>query len=88
MKSKYYELDPEEEEILKAFEEGKLVRVKNFEQAKKDAIEAAKNTINKNRNINLRLTERDLSKLKAKAAEEGMPYQTLAASILHKYTNQ
>lgn len=88
MKSKYYELDPEEEEILKAFEEGKLVRVKNFAKQKKLLEEAARNTIHKTKNINLRLTERDLHKLKAKAIEEGMPYQTLAASILHKYTNQ
>lgn len=85
---KYFELTKEEEEILKAVEAGEFKRVKNFEQAKKDAIEAAKNTVNKNKNINLRLTEKDLQKLKAKAIEEGMPYQTLAASILHKYTNQ
>ncbi|MDO8570985.1 MAG: hypothetical protein Q7R97_05375 [Candidatus Daviesbacteria bacterium] len=85
---KYFELTKEEEEILKAVEAGEFKRVKNFEQVKKDVIEAAKNTIHKSKNINLRLTERDLQKLKAKAIEEGLPYQTLAASILHKYTNQ
>ena len=78
----------EEEEILKAVEAGEFKRVKNFEQAKKDAIEAAKNTVKKNKNINLRISERDLLKLKAKAIEEGIPYQTLAASILHKYASQ
>lgn len=86
MKRKYYELDPEEEEILKAFEEGKLVRVKNFEEEKKRFQQIARNTLNKTRNINIRLTERDLAKLKRKAAEEGIPYQTLASSILHKAT--
>lgn len=85
---KYFELTKEEEEILKAVEAGEFKRVKNFEQAKKNAIEAAKNTVNKNKNINLRISERDLFKLKAKAIEEGLPYQTLAASILHKYTNR
>jgi len=85
---KYFELTKEEEEILKAVEVGEFKRVKNFEQAKKDAIEAAKNTVKKNKNINLRISERDLLKLKAKAIEEGIPYQTLAASILHKYASQ
>ena len=86
MKQKYYELDPEEEEILKAFEEGKLVRSKDFQKQKKLLEEAARNTLNKTRNINIRLTERDLARLKRKAAEEGIPYQTLASSILHKAT--
>jgi len=81
---KLYQLDPEEEEILKAFEEGKLVRVKDFEKEKKMLEEAARNTSNKTRNINIRLSEKDLNKLKAKAAREGIPYQTLAASVLHK----
>lgn len=88
MKAKYYELDPEEEEILKAFEEGKLVRVKNFAKEKKLLEKAARNTLKKTKNINIRLTEKDVHKLKAKAIEEGIPYQTLAASILHKYTNR
>ena len=86
MKQKYYELDPEEEEILKAFEEGKLVRSKDFQKQKKLLEEAARNTLNKTRNINIRLSERDLARLKRKAAEEGIPYQTLASSILHKAT--
>lgn len=88
MKYKYYELDPEEEEILKAFEEGKLVRAKDFAKQKKLLEQAARNTQNKTRNINLRLSERDLQKLKSKAIREGIPYQTLASSILHRYTNE
>ena len=47
--------------------------------------QAAKNTLSKNRTVSLRLSERDLMKLKQKAAAEGMPYQTLIASILHKH---
>lgn len=85
---KLYQLDPEEEEILKAFEEGKLVKVKDFDNEKKLLEEAARNTLNKTRNVNLRLSERDLQKLKAKAAREGIPYQTLASSILHKSANE
>lgn len=85
---KLYQLDSEEEEILKAFEEGKLVRVKNFDEEKKLLQEAARSTLNKTRNINIRLSEKDLHKLKAKAAREGIPYQTLASSILHKVASE
>lgn len=88
MKHKYYELDPEEEEILKAFEEGKLVRVKDFEKQKKLLQQAARNTLNKTKNINIQLSERDLHKLKVKAAKQGIPYQTLAASILHQSNSE
>lgn len=80
-------LDDEEEQIIKDFEAGKYVRVKNFEQEKRRLQQIAKNTLKKNKNINLRLSEKDLMKLKAKAVEEGIPYQTLASSILHKFAN-
>ena len=82
---KYYELDKEEKEILKEVESSKWKRVKNFSKIKKGLMEAARFTLNKTRNINIRLTEKTLLKLKAKAIEEGIPYQTLASSILHKY---
>lgn len=78
-------LDKEEEQIIKDFEAGKYVRVKNFEQEKKRLQEIARNTLNKNKNINIRLSERDLHKLKSRAVREGIPYQTLAASVLHKF---
>ncbi|MDR3665442.1 MAG: hypothetical protein P4L35_01245, partial [Ignavibacteriaceae bacterium] len=45
----------------------------------------ARNTAAKNKRINIRLSEKDLANLKAKSLEEGMPYQTLIASIIHKY---
>ncbi len=83
---KYIVLDKEEEQIIKDFEDGRLVRVKDFEKQKKLFQEYARNTLNKTRNINLRLSERDLQKLKSKAIREGIPYQTLAASVLHKFS--
>ena len=86
MKDYNYTLDKEEKDILEAYERGEFVQVKNFEAEKKRLQQIAKNTLNKTRNINIRLSERDLYKLKAKAIEEGIPYQTLAASILHKST--
>ncbi|MBI2613932.1 MAG: hypothetical protein HYW62_04110 [Candidatus Levybacteria bacterium] len=84
---KHIILDKEEEQILKDFEDGKYVRVKNFEQEKKRLQEIARNTLKKTKNINLRLSEKVVHKLKIKAAEEGIPYQTLASSILHKFVN-
>jgi predicted DNA binding CopG/RHH family protein len=81
---KYYELTGEEKKTLAGIEAGKYPRVKNYHTAKKSAVTAAKNTLNKTKNINIRLSEKVLMKLRAKAAKEGVPYQTLAASILHK----
>lgn len=80
----YYELDKEEQAQLDEIESGELISVSDLEQVKKEAAGAAKNSLNKTLNINIRLSERDVYKLKAKAAKEGLPYQTLAASILHK----
>ncbi len=86
----YYELDDEEKQELEAIEtaleNGTLQTAPDFEKRKKELQQAAKNTLNKTRNINIRLSERDLYRLKAKAIEEGIPYQTLASSILHKST--
>jgi predicted DNA binding CopG/RHH family protein len=83
---KLYELNEQEQSELEAIEAGEFVSVKNSTKAKAGLNIAAKNTLNKTRNINIRLSERDVYKLKAKAIEEGIPYQTLAASILHKAT--
>ena len=83
---KYFELSEEEQTQLEAVESGEFVSVKDLPRAKREAIAAAKNTLNKTRNINIRLSERDLYKLKTKAVQEGVPYQTLASSILHKST--
>lgn len=85
---KYFELDQEEQELLREIERGEWKPVKNFAKRKKELMQIAKNTLNKTRNINLRLSERDLQKLKAKAVREGIPYQTLASSILHKFTSE
>jgi predicted DNA binding CopG/RHH family protein len=80
----YYELDKEEQAQLDAVESGELKSVENLQEVKQKAVRAAKNSLNKTLNINIRLSERDVYKLKAKAAKEGLPYQTFAASVLHK----
>jgi len=81
-------LTDEELELLEAIEKGEFVSVKNLDQAKKDAIDVAKNTLNKTKNINIRLSEKDLQKIKTKAVEDGLPYQTLVSSIIHRFINK
>jgi len=83
---KYFELDEEEKEILKAFEAGKLKPVPNAKKEIARFTAYAKAALNKNKNVNLRIREADILKLKARALEKGIPYQTLMASILHQYS--
>ena len=86
---KYYELDDYEKEILKDYEEDKFKPVSKPElQKEKIRLQAiAKATLDKTKNINIRLSESDLLKIKALAAEKGLPYQTLVASVIHQYSN-
>lgn len=85
---KYYELDNAERNVLKDYEDDLLASVKNKGSETRRYRRAAKATLKRVRNINLRLSERDLQKIKAKAAEKGIPYQTLVSSILHEYTSR
>lgn len=80
-------LDKEEKELLKSYEKGEWKSIKDLEKKKSEYQRYAKNTAAKNKRINIRLTEKDLSNLKAKSLEEGMPYQTLVTSIIHKYVS-
>ncbi len=80
-----YQLDQEEQELLDAFERGELKPLPDSEERIRYAEEAARNTLNKTKRINLRLTERDFRLVRVRAIEEGLPYQTLLASIIHKY---
>lgn len=82
---KSIKLDNEEKEILDAYESGEFVSIFS-EEEKKKLIDAAATTMQKNKNINIRLTSKDLLKLKAKAVERGIPYQTIVASLVHQYT--
>jgi predicted DNA binding CopG/RHH family protein len=78
--------DPEEErEILEAYEKGLLEPVDNPEKRREELRQYAKATISKTKNVKVRLSERDFIKIKAKAIEIGIPYQTLMDSLLHQY---
>jgi predicted DNA binding CopG/RHH family protein len=78
-------LDQQERDIEEAIENETLVPVENEEEWKEKLRLAARATLAKNRHISIRLWEPDLEKLKARALELGIPYQTLIGSILHQY---
>ena len=81
-------LDEDERSILTAYAAGEFTPVKDQLTARKIAIDAASGYLRKDARINVRLSSADLAMLKRRAAEEGLPYQTLIASILHKYVSR
>lgn len=85
---KYFNLINEEKELLEEFERGEWKEVDNVEEEKKKAVMYAKNTLNKLKNINIRVSLRDLQKLKARAVEQGLPYQSILSALLHQYAEK
>ena len=81
-------LDTDEETLIAEYERGAFRPVKNQDMARKEAMEAARRYMRKDARINIRLSTADLEMLKQRAAEEGLPYQSLIASILHKYVSR
>ncbi len=81
------DLDDYEKEILKDYESGKLKTSGISDREKERFSEIAANTLKKNKRVNIRLSEHDLQAIQRKAVQEGLPYQTLISSLIHKYTN-
>lgn len=77
-------IDRDESELLQAFERGQLKSVATKSELAKFKA-AARATAVKDRRVNIRLSSGDLSDIQIKALEEGVPYQTLIASVLHRY---
>lgn len=78
-------LDSEELMILQDFERGEFGSINNFKEAKRKLEEAAQDFLQKDKRINIRISSRDLEALQKRARKEGMPYQTLISSTLHKF---
>ena len=78
-------LNKEEKEILNAYEKGNFFSVPNLKKEVKRYREYAKSTLQKNKRINIRISQRDLIHIQRKAVKEGLPYQTFISSILHKF---
>ena len=80
-------LDKEERELLKSVEAGEWKSVRNRKREVSRYQEYAKATFRKDRRVNIRISGKDLEALQKRALEEGIPYQTLISSVLHKYVS-
>ncbi len=80
-------LTKEEQALLASVEAGEWRQTPNIRNDMEKYQASAKASQRKDKRVNIRMTERDLTQFKRKAAEEGLPYQTLIASVLHKYIN-
>lgn len=78
-------LTPEEQELLESVESGEWEPIPNIDQAKTEYQTYAASMLKKDKRVNIRMTSRDLAAIQTRALEEGIPYQTLISSILHKY---
>jgi len=78
-------LEEEEKEILESYERGEWKSVKNPKEEIARLREYARNTLQKDKRINIRMSSKDLDQVQVIAAQEGIPYQTLVSSIIHKY---
>ncbi|MBW1849631.1 MAG: antitoxin [Deltaproteobacteria bacterium] len=86
-KKAFKPIDQVEKDLMESIERDEWQPVKNIDQERKKAMAAARNTLKKEKRINLRLTQKDYHQIKIKAIEEGIPYQTLISSLVHKYLN-
>ena len=80
-------MNKEEKEILKSFEKGEWKKVSNYKSLLNDSRIAAKEFLKKDTRINIRLNSLDLDLIKKIAVREGLPYQSLISSIIHKFAN-
>ncbi len=84
---KINKLDKEELQLLKEVEDGEWVDIADVEKEKERYKKLAKSFAQKKKNINIRLAENDLLKLKSKSLSMGLSYQTLVTFLVHQYVN-
>jgi predicted DNA binding CopG/RHH family protein len=80
-------LDASEREIRSSVERGEWRSARSLKSEKKRYSRYAAATFRKNRRVNIRISDNDLEAIQKRAIEEGLPYQTLISSLLHKYVN-
>ena len=81
------DLNKEEKDILESFERGEWKPVEDTGQEVRRLSEHARRTLQKDKRINIRMSAKDLEQIQVIAVREGIPYQTLIASIVHKYVS-
>lgn len=84
---KKVKLDKEEQGILDSFERGEWRPVADRSRELARHVRFARNTMAKDRRVNIRISSKDLEELQALAVEDGMPYQTLMSSVLHRFVS-
>lgn len=84
---KKVKLSPEEKAILESFEKGEWGTVPDAKAEIEKHQQYARNTLRKDKRINIRISSKDLEALQLMAVEDGLPYQTLISSVLHRYVS-
>ena len=82
-----FKLDNDEQEILNSFEQGEWKSVQNVKEEIVKHQQYARNTLKKDKRVNIRISSKVLEEIKALAVENGIPYQTLMSSVLHRYVS-
>lgn len=80
-------LSKQEKKIVESVERGDWRSVRGVKKQIKCYQDYARATVRKDKRVNIRMSEKDLIHLQKKAMEEGLPYQTLISSVLHRYVN-
>jgi len=80
-----YKLDDEEKDIVESYDAGEWYEEPDMDSEKKRYVEYAKATYKKDKRLNIRISSKDLDSIQRIAIDEGIPYQTLISSIIHKY---
>ncbi len=88
MKDPFKYLDEEEKDMMESVERGEWRRIANFDAEKKKAEAAAKATFSGIEKINISISKQDIDRLKNRALEQGIPYESLVSGIIHKYLEE
>jgi len=80
-------LNKNEKDILASYENDEWIEVPNMKNEIKKHMNYAESTLRKDKRVNIRISQKDLESIQRKAIEEGIPYQTLISSLIHKFVN-
>ena len=80
-------LNKNEKDILASYENDEWIEVPNMKNEIKKHMNYAESTLRKDKRVNIRISQKDLESIQRKAIEEGIPYQTLLSSLIHKFVS-
>lgn len=80
-------LNNEEKDILDSYKQDQWKPAKNRKREVKKLQQYARNTLQKDKRINIRMSSADLDRVRVIATQQGIPYQTLISNIIHKYVS-